>query len=163
VRDVTARAPGIRRPLAAAAIVLLLAWSGIDQIRTRHQRDATTEYRDLGRDLNRFAQRDDAMLLTGMTSTESFYLDPWYVDMFATASFDSYRGMVDLKKKGSLLVDRVVAVVPEGAALDFTRENLPRIRELGSVRVIEAETVAAEMPGLARRWPNRGFFVLTLD
>ena len=97
-------------------------------------------HRDLGRDINTFARREDVLLLAGMAFSESFYLEPWYLDTFATASYDSYRGMVDLKKKGALLADRVIALVPEGASPDFTRENLPKVRELGAVRIVEPES-----------------------
>jgi hypothetical protein len=163
VRDVAARAGARAGAVILAGVVLGLSALAVHQDLARYWQDRTTEFRDRGRDFNSFAGPDDALLYVADFDRSCFYLTPWYLDIVGSSSLGAYAGIRDLKRSGRLQVDRVVALVPEGMAADITPANLPRIQEIATVRRLSPAEFAAEAPAIARVYPGRGLWILTIE
>jgi hypothetical protein len=155
------RVPGAH--VLACATVLLLGAHGVERTLARHAAEKTTRFRDLGRELNTLVRPDDLLLYPATLNQACFYLLSQYVEVPGPIDLAGFHGIRTVMNAGKLRVRRVVALVPDGRSADVTSASLPRMRELGVVRRIEATHLAAEHPALASFWPDKGLWILTIE
>jgi hypothetical protein len=164
VRDATAKLPGRARAVVATAIVAALAINAARVSRDWHRAHRTDEIRDLGRELDRFAGEKDGILFVQDVGAAGFYVRAWFPPGGpAVARVEGFRPLAMLKRDGLLRVDRLVALVPDGLNPEFSDANRARLEDLGTLGRIAPEEVAKQHPAIARAWPGRGLWVLTIE
>jgi hypothetical protein len=162
---------GLARALRAAprlrlgAVALLLAATavnGVLDIRTRYVRDKTDVYRDRGLWFDKLAGPDDAIAFVVDFNRSAFYIRAWLLDDLAGAGLGTFQNLKALKGMGFLPFRRIVVVIPDGTTVDEIEKNASKWREVGDLRRLDSNQVAAEVPALAAHCGGGGLSILTI-